>query len=858
MSRRSQSPPHRCAPLLLSALLPLTVSCYRTEACPDEVCDGIDNDCDGVADEGFVDGKGRYREKAHCGRCDLHCDAVFPSADSTRCDAEQDPPRCVIESCPPGQRLLEGACVEQMPVACLPCEADADCELRAEGARCLEGLTGEAAGYGHCGAPCERAEDCPSGFRCLAEGGAPAQCRPSTRSCACSEELFGAEIACLLQASDAHACAGVRHCEEGGFGPCIAALGERCNGIDDDCDDAIDEDFRDAQGLLTSTEHCGDCDSPCVPPGEHTEAQCLVEGRTPRCEVRCEPGFVDVDGQLLTGCECELDPGPGAVIGADADCDGQIDPTPDFIFVAPTGDDENAGTEVQAPLRTIQKGIELGQSSGHAVLVARGIYDGPVDLRGGVTLLGGYSPDFRERDWVLHPVLIENLDAPGGTPMLRCRDIDAQVLMEGFTIAASEADAPGAGSTGVYLDRCSEEVVLRELTVLAARGADGQGGADSSARLSRLGLASLGQLRGSDGTDGGDGDGPGSPCLAVTAGAGGQKSCPGGAVSGGDGGDALCPDLSAICDNASAAPCGNGGCTDFTVDGVCDIEAARAAALPSSSLPSAGSGDGGGSAGHLTYASPTNRDQCSFCDDNPSLSRNGARGGDGAQGADGSAGLACDGEEELDLDGGRLRGGDGSDGTDGGDGSGGGGASAGAGYAVIANTLGSCDDNSGGSGGGGGSGGCGAPGSGGGGGGGSSVGLLIRLIDGAAAGPQLERVRVVTASGGDGGDGGIAAAGGSGGSGGIGGEANFWCSRSGGRGGDGGSGGDGGGGGGCGGSSYGVYLVGDNPDYRAALDTGVLVEAAGVAGRQGRGGFSPGHSGPSASAGRVLGVGPVP
>jgi hypothetical protein len=588
---------------------------------------------------------------------------------------------------------------------------------------------------------------------------------------------------------------------------------EVCNELDDDCDDSTDEGFVDARGRYVSNEHCGGCNVACAPPGEHMVARCaapepdIFPAVEPSCEVDCEDGFVDVDGLSATGCECSVLAPGGPVIGGDANCDGVIDETPDLIFVAPQGDDTSDGEDVSRPVRTLQRGSQLGAFTGRRVLVARGVYQGPLALVAGVTLLGGYSPDFRERDPGEHPSLIERGSAAPGAPVVLCTDISAPTKLDGFSVLGTDATAPGAGSTTVYLSGCSAAVELTDITVLAGRGAAGIDGESSNARLAAWGLGSLTELSGSDGSTGGNGTVDGASCASVPPGGGGAKQCPrpmtSNNVSGGSGGASECTDLSALCSNGSGIQCGNGGCTDFTSGGVCDLDAVLDAAVP---LPDArpGRGEAGGEEGVRSYSSPTNRGVCSFCDDNPSLPREGGDGADGASGAHGSSGEGCGLADQFDAATGRMSSGEGENGSDGDDGSGGGGATAGGGFAVIGNTSarndGSpCLNRAGGSGGGGGSGGCGAPGAGGGTGGGSSIGIAVRLPVGAGSGPTFERVRIVTGSGGDGGDGGIGAAGGTGGSGGLGGNAFFFCARNGGRGGDGGPGGAGGGaGGGCG------------------------------------------------------------
>jgi hypothetical protein len=477
-------------------------------------------------------------------------------------------------------------------------------------------------------------------------------------------------------------------------------------------------------------------------------------------------------------------------------------------------------------------------------------------LADGVTLLGGYSPDFRERDLGLYPVSIEPAPSDPGAPVLRCTSSTNGMTVDGLTVLGGDATEAGEGSTAVYLDRCSDALTLSNVTVLAGRAGAGTAGDDSSSNLAQWGLTSLTQLGGNDATGGLNGNDGSTACIEQSGGIGGAKQCPRGDTSGGGGGAANCPDLSTLCTNDGTTKCGNAGCTDFTdSNGVCDLDAAKAIAIANPAAQP-GHGNAAGAAGASTYSAPTNRKLCNFCDDNPSLPRGGVDGQDGAPGADGASGDACDGREHVDLSKGLVSGRDGTDGKDGDDGSGGGGASAGAGFAVIGGTDMGCSNVAGGSGGGGGSGGCGAPGARGGTGGGASLGVLVRLPSSAHAGPKLDAVRIVTGSGGDGGRGGIGAAGGAAGTGAIGGISQFWCARNGGRGGDGGKGGaGGGGGGGCGGGSYGVFVIGDaNNDYAAALRQGAQIEHAGVPGLGGSGGFSPGNPGPTAPGGEAQDV----
>lgn len=814
----------------------LSSGCYESHICGhEEICNLFDDDCDGLIDEGFVSDDGVYRDVEHCGTCGVACADAFPTAETVAC--EDDPalgPICVLVTCPVGfHRSDDGSCAPDVPVLCLPCTTDEDCELRVPRARCLDTGSGQT----RCGLPCDAGVPCPDGFTCTS-----GQCTPRSGWCNCDESTEGIELACLLRVeADGHACVGVEVCGIDGPGPCEPALGEACNGQDDDCDGETDEDFRDDAGRYVDRLHCGGCAIPCVEPGPNMIALCEPVGAGVTCTIDCLEGFVDVDRILANGCECErfTGTGPPPAIGGDADCDGVTDDTDDFIYVTTTGSDTNPGTLVR-PMRTLNAALARGRSESKDVLVARGIYEGPLAVLGGVSIYGGYSVDFRDRDLELYPVVIERSEP--GLPALTCADVRTATAIEGFTIVGGDAVGVGEGSTALFSNRCGPEVTFTALTIFAGRGSNGANGLDSSARLREWGFDSLDDLDGVLGEMGRPGNDATTACRRAAGGAGGRHVCRTTDISGGAGGAADCAETGCV----NGSPCGNAGCTDFTVGSVCDFAAVLRAATPNPASQ-AGRGPMPGVAGVLTYNSPTNRGVCNFCDDNPTLPRDSAHGGDGGSGIDGRGGVGCRGRPSLDPSAGRVSGGGGTDGTGGQDGSGGGGASAGAGYDVIGGTTGTCSDRSGGSGGGGGSGGCGAPSATGGGGGGAAIGVTVVLPTRVLRGPVFTDVRIVTASGGRGGNGGVGADGGAGGAGGNGGVGMFWCARTGGRGGDGGRGGaGGGGGGGCGGGSHSVYLAANGVDpaiYQAELLSALTIEATGVAGRGGRGGFSPAMSG---------------
>ncbi len=314
-----------------------------------EICNGIDDDCNGLVDDGFD----LTTDSNNCGRCGVTCG--FPNAAAA----------CMIGRCRLGGCQAGFVDLDLVPLNGCECQIsnggveicdgkDNDCNGRVDESFDLEasitdcGMCGRICKYDHAAALCMRGQcrlgACADGFVDL-DGNAGNGCEY-----ACSRNNGGIEICdgkdndcngvidegdprvgmrCFpdgMMGCDATtgrcggACAlGLFACRPGGL-TCLGATlpkTEICNGQDDDCDNAIDEDYD----LQNDPRWCGACGKACELPNAVPgckEARCTVKS--------CRSGFVDLDGLADNGCEyaCTAD-GPEVCDGKDNDCDGKFD-----------------------------------------------------------------------------------------------------------------------------------------------------------------------------------------------------------------------------------------------------------------------------------------------------------------------------------------------------------------------------------------------------------------------------------------------------------------------------------------------------------------------------------------------------
>ena len=169
-----------------------------------------------------------------------------------------------IETCPSGfscNSVQSGndliyVCVPRFLRLCDPCSVDADCKNTLLGGTQLCLSYGKEGSF--CGAECKADADCPNGYACAGEtleGKTIGQCKRPSGLCSCSPSASSAHLqTTCAQTSPYGQCTGKRECNSSGLSACSASVpgAEACNGLDDDCDGSTDEDLANAPCNVTN------------------------------------------------------------------------------------------------------------------------------------------------------------------------------------------------------------------------------------------------------------------------------------------------------------------------------------------------------------------------------------------------------------------------------------------------------------------------------------------------------------------------------------------------------------------------------------------------------------------------------
>ncbi|MBN2724748.1 MAG: SUMF1/EgtB/PvdO family nonheme iron enzyme [Deltaproteobacteria bacterium] len=261
-----------------------------------DICDGKDNDCDGSSDEDFSTDSDIF----NCGGCNISCFGLAPdNATVVNCSSGN----CVFQCKPDYYDRDVSLNTPTDPNGC-----ESFCQITNNGVEdCSDGVDNDCDGITDEYNGSTDVNNCGSCGNVCADSAPPHMVVTSCSSGVCNYE-------CANNYHDFDA--GEAGCET----YCNPTGPEICDGIDNDCNNQIDETFD----KNTDVNNCGLCGHVC---DDHKPLNMVITVCSSGvCEYECSPGFIDLDGNPTTGCEYECTPSGAEVCdGVDNDCDGTID-----------------------------------------------------------------------------------------------------------------------------------------------------------------------------------------------------------------------------------------------------------------------------------------------------------------------------------------------------------------------------------------------------------------------------------------------------------------------------------------------------------------------------------------------------